>query len=374
MTADPLSAEHRRMLEHDSAITSGVITARGYRTITGKKELRVLGFSQLQCRVPGLLIPIYPPGATNAGCPFRPDLPRIDKQGRVVKYESPSGGGIRIDCPPPCHPQLTDPSIPLWITEGIKKGDSLASQSLCTLDLIGVWGFKGRNSFGGTTVLADLDYVAWNGRIVSIVFDSDVMTKPQVKQALERLTEHLRGRGASVRHIYLPAGPNGEKVGVDDFLAAGHSIQELEALAREPEDAPEEPLPLVIEQLPDAPVVHQARVPGPYLLKPDGLYEVGQAKDRDTREENKEEILVAPAPIIVTARYQDVDTGEHNLELAWRTQGVWQQTTLRRDVVADHRKLPSSALHGPPITSLNAKRVTAYLASYEHINLVVCHS
>ena len=38
-------------------------------------------------------------------------------------------------------------------------------------------------------------------------------------------------------------------------------------------------------------------------------------------------------------------------------------------MVADHRKLPNAALTGLPITSLNAKGVTAHLASYEHINL-----
>jgi hypothetical protein len=369
MTADSLVPEHRRMLEHDSAITPEVIAARGYRTVSSKKELRVLGFSPTQCRVPGLLIPIYPPGGTNAGHQFRPDLPRTDARGKVIKYETPSGSSIHIDCPPPCDPRLADPSTPLWVTEGVKKGDSLAAQGLCALALIGVWGFKGKNALGGTTVLADLDYVAWNGRTVSIVFGSDVMTKPPVQQALERLTEHLRRRGAKVRHVYLPQGPNGEKVGVDDFLAAGHSTQELDALTNGPEDAPKEPLPLVLEQLPDAPVSHQARIPNPYLLKPGGLYVVVQAKDRNTRADNKEETLVAPAPIIVASRYQDVDTGEYDLELAWRTQDTWQRTTLRRDVVADHRKLPSAALHGLPITSLNANGVTAYLASYEHINL-----
>jgi putative DNA primase/helicase len=369
MAADPLSPEHRRVLEHESAIASEVIAARGYRTVSNKEELRVLGFSQPQCRVPGLLIPIYPPGGTNAGCQFRPDSPRTNKQGRVIKYEIPSGSGIRIDCPPPCHSQLADPSTPLWVTEGVKKGDSLAAQGLCAVALMGVWGFKGKNALGGTTVLADLDYVAWKERLVRIVFDSDVMTKPQVQQALERLTEHLRRRDASVRHIYLPAGPNGEKVGVDDFLAAGHSTQELEALAREPEDVPNEPLPLVLEQLPDAPVAHQARVPSPYRLKPDGLHIVAQAKDRKTEAENKRAILITPAALVVASRYQDVDTGEYDLELAWRTQGVWQRTTLRRDVVADHRKLPSAALHGLPVTSLNGKGITGYLASYEHINL-----
>ena len=36
----------------------------------------------------------------------------------------------------------------------------------------------------------------------------------------------------TVALIYLPAGPGGQKVGVDDYLAAGHSVDELLALVR----------------------------------------------------------------------------------------------------------------------------------------------
>ena len=82
---------------------------------------------------------------------------------------------MRIDCPPLCQNKLADPSIPLWITEGVKKGDALAGHGLCAIALLGVWNFKGKNSFGGTTLLADFDYIALDNRNVRIVFDSDVM-------------------------------------------------------------------------------------------------------------------------------------------------------------------------------------------------------
>ena len=72
------------------------------------------------------------------------------------------------------------------------------------LDLLGVWNFKGKNDFGGTTILVDFDSVAWNGREVRLVFDSDVSTSPEVRKALERLTEHLSRKGAAVRQVYLP--------------------------------------------------------------------------------------------------------------------------------------------------------------------------
>ena len=112
---------------------------------------------------------------------------------------------------------LADPSIPLWITEGQKKADALASHGLCSIALFGVAGFKGKNVFGGVTFLADWDYVALNDRRVLIVFDSDVMTKGEVRQMLLRLTEHLQRKKAHVGAVYLPSGGD-EKVGVDDYL------------------------------------------------------------------------------------------------------------------------------------------------------------
>ncbi|MDR9459927.1 MAG: DUF3854 domain-containing protein, partial [Dehalococcoidia bacterium] len=71
--------------------------------------------------------------------------------------------------------------------------------------------------------------IALNGREVVIAYDSDVSTKSQVKQAMERLAEHLQRKGALVSSVHLPQ-QGTEKVGVDDFLLT-HSVEELQALA-----------------------------------------------------------------------------------------------------------------------------------------------
>jgi len=49
-------------------------------------------------------------------------------------------------------------------------------------------------------------------------------------QALNRLSEHLSRKGAKVRILQLPEGPKGEKVGVDDYLAQGHNLNDLMGL------------------------------------------------------------------------------------------------------------------------------------------------
>jgi len=231
--AGPFSVECPNLLQHHldhlqaSGISDEVIRERGYESVLGKKQLADLGFSYAQQRTPGILIPLHGTDSSPAGYQYRPDNPRM-KDGKPIKYETPTGGNIRVDVPPRCRLGLTDPSIDLWFTEGIKKGDALASHGLCAADLIGVWGFKGKNPLGGTKLLADFDGIALKGRRVIIAYDSDVSTKPEVRQAIERLGEHLRRKGASLYNVRLPQ--NGAaKVGVDDFLLT-HSLEELQSL------------------------------------------------------------------------------------------------------------------------------------------------
>ena len=248
-----LSRAHLEMLRRGSAISDEVIAARGYRTVTDPADLAALGFSPSQQRVPGLLLPLWAPDAadsTPALHIYRPDAPRSYDQKdkgrlpdgtypqRVVKYETPQGESVRLDCPPPCRASVRDPAVPLWITEGQKKADALASHGLCALALLGVWNWRGRNGLGGLTALADWESVALKGRDVRIVFDSDVMRKPEVRKALLRLRAFLGNRGARVAAVYLPPAQDGAKCGVDDYLAAGHTLAELERLVEAPRPLP----------------------------------------------------------------------------------------------------------------------------------------
>lgn len=264
-----LSENHFKMLAKESGITDQMIQERGYRTITSEGDLVQFGFSPAQRRVPGLLIPLHTTDGKVGLHVYRPDNPRTyeDRSKRetdglrpvkVLKYEIPKGAGVRVDCPPACLKTLQNPTIPLLVTEGQKKADSLASHGACVIDLLGVWNFKGRNEFGGTTILADFDFIAWENRLVRIVFDSDVMYKPSVRLALERLTEILQRKGATVSAIYLPNHPSGAKWGVDDWLADGHTLQELEALTEQPRPVPQ----------PAQPTIELLDEPSPNITRP----------------------------------------------------------------------------------------------------------
>jgi uncharacterized protein (DUF927 family) len=231
-----LSAAHLKLIR-DSAISPGVAADRGYRTVTMKAELDRLGFAPSQRITPTLLIPRYDMTGKLAGYQHRPDNPRF-KNKKPIKYETPSGSQMGIDV----HPSLSrrpgervallkDPSFPLVITEGIRKADSAVSIDLCCIGLLGVWNWRGSNDAGGLTALPDWEDVALNDRRVYIAFDSDVMINNHVYLALRRFGEFLSGRHAVVRFIYIPAGSHGEKVGLDDFIAArlqmGHNHEQI---------------------------------------------------------------------------------------------------------------------------------------------------
>ena len=204
MTFSPIIHAHHQKLISASAISAEVAGECGYRTITSHEDLRSLGFSiGQQVLVPGLLIPLHGADGRIFGYQLRPDQPRI-LEGRIAKYETLAGLRMAIDVPPRCRPSIANPSIPLFITEGVRKADSAASQGLCCVDLLGVWGWRGTNDRGGRTALPDWENIALNGRTVYIAFDSDVTSKKSVRMALRRLKGFLESRGARVSIIYLP--------------------------------------------------------------------------------------------------------------------------------------------------------------------------
>jgi len=226
----PLSEAHLRHLQA-SAISLEVIAECGFRTVETPAELEELGFTRRQASyVPGILIPWHFEGGI-VGHQFRPDRPRQDLKGRVLKYEVPKGSSLRLDMPPACQHAAGDPSVPLFVTEGSKKAASIVSRGGVAISIAGVWAWRGKNQRGGLTLLSDWDVVALNGRKVYLGFDNDIVTKPPVAAALRRFTANLERKGANVSTLLLPPGENGAKVGVDDYLAAGHTLEDLEALA-----------------------------------------------------------------------------------------------------------------------------------------------
>ena len=124
----------------------------------------------------------------------------------------------------------------------------LASLLIPTINIAGVYGWRGTNEEEGRTALPDWEDVGIKGNIFVLAFDSDILDKPEVHQALVRLRRFLLGRGArKVRVLVVPPTLDG-KAGIDDYIGA--SSPSLEDLAR-----------LVQDDLPEPPPVSESGLP-----------------------------------------------------------------------------------------------------------------
>jgi hypothetical protein len=181
--------------------------------------------------VPGLVIPVRDVHGEVRFHQYRPDKPRL-LDGKPAKYELPYQVRLVVDVPPQVILKMASPASPLWITEGPLKADAGVSAGLVCIGIFGVFGWRGRNSRGGKTVLPDWESIALEGREVYLAADSDVRMNPDVADAVARLGRLLDRRGADVRYVYLPHAADGAKMGLDDWLARnGPDINGLLTLA-----------------------------------------------------------------------------------------------------------------------------------------------
>jgi hypothetical protein len=233
-----LSSRHAELLRA-SAISREHAEARGYFTATKRAELLDLGFERYQAIVPALVLPVWSVDGRIVNYQARPDRPRIDRdRGREVRYETVAGSQLRLDVPPLAREQIGRPLVSLWLTEGVRKGDALVSAGACAIALLGVQCFR----------TDDWERIALEDRKVYVVYDSDVMVKPAVHRALESLAAFLTAKGALLHFVYLPQDDG--KLGVDDYLAKGHTLENLHRLVR-----PELP-PRPVEQAPHRPFAY----------------------------------------------------------------------------------------------------------------------
>ena len=121
----------------------------------------------------------------------------------------------------------------------------------------------------------------------------------------------------------------------------------------EVENSPPDPA-LIRTHLPDAPVAESARVPDSFSLGPDGVGVDGR--------------VLIPAPLVIQARYVDVQLETVDWNLTWKVDGGWDSVTVSRGVALHSRKLPELAARGFPVTSRLGGVVVEYLDQYERIN------
>jgi hypothetical protein len=145
---DDLLAELRKRLDYrwreiaeESAIDPAVALERGYRLEKTKRGLERLGFKRSQQRAPAIVIPRFSPSGERIPAQIKPDNPLVEERNgksRPRKYETPAGTPVRLSVPPRAVPMMRDAQKTLYVTEGDKKADALASVGECCISLQGV--------------------------------------------------------------------------------------------------------------------------------------------------------------------------------------------------------------------------------------------
>ena len=223
-----LAPHHQEMLAK-RGISSEFAAVRDYETIENVFGLKALGLSTKICKrefVPGIAFQLRHVDGPSGRWTYRPDRPRM-LDGKLAKYEMPWRQPIMIDVPPGMDGKIEDVANDLWVTEGTFKADCGAQRGLCIVALNGVWGWQKDGQ-----ALPDWRDIPLRGRRVILAFDSDVTRNPKVHKALREFAAWLKIKGAYVEYLHLPPDPDNIKVGLDDHLAAGHTVADLYGLVK----------------------------------------------------------------------------------------------------------------------------------------------
>ena len=226
----------------NSGLSDEQIKACGYFSVSDPESIaKILNWKGGTKKLgPCLAIPYFNADGTKSDyIRLKPDKPRIQNRNgksKGVKYEAPRGESNRAYFPPGTIDAINDPTIPIIVTEGEKKAAKVDQEGLACIGLAGVWAWQKKREQnsegkkrGPRELISDLAAIAWKDRLVHPIFDSDAATNKQVSEAIRVFGTILKVHGAIVVTADLPGGPNGEKVGLDDYLLT-YSSENLQTL------------------------------------------------------------------------------------------------------------------------------------------------
>lgn len=143
----------------------------------------------------------------------------------LQRYESKN----HLYIPPSVNGQLSDPTKPLYFTEGEKKTLKMNQEGILVAGVSGWWNW----SRGNKELIDDFEPISFTDRKVVFVPDNDWLKrdrngyKKNLEQAVKELSSKLIAKGARVFVKLLPE--SAEKMGADDYLL-NHTEEEFNAL------------------------------------------------------------------------------------------------------------------------------------------------
>ncbi|MBP3956454.1 DUF3854 domain-containing protein [Gemmata sp. G18] len=232
----PLSARHLADLRASGLRDETIVAAAIHTESDPVAVARLINWRRADRLGPCLVFPhVGIDGQPRDYATLKPDAPLVNAKGKARKYECPKGRPCGAYFPPRTIAAIADPLAPLVITEGIKKCLAADQDGIATIGLSGVYSFqKARPKVGGKptgprVLIDELAAISWQSRPVTIIYDSDAATNPNVRLAEWHLAVTLHQAGATIRVARLPCAADGSKLGLDDFLVT-HGVDALRTL------------------------------------------------------------------------------------------------------------------------------------------------
>jgi hypothetical protein len=136
-----------------------------------------------------------------------------------MKYAQPANTSARLYLP------FDIAAGDLVLAEGEKKTLAAHQAGFNAVGIGGLWNWLTHGE-----PIDDLKLIGWDGRSCTIISDSDAFERPELMRAVYALGCDLRERGAIIYVARIPA-PSSGKVGLDDYLVAGGTLDELEVFS-----------------------------------------------------------------------------------------------------------------------------------------------
>ena len=236
----PLHPLHFKDLE-SSGLTGEQMALTGHFSASARMAQKLIGHN-----LAGLIFPYHNPHGKpylkSDDQPFyriKPEWGNL-KTEDSPKYLSSAGEGNRpyfSRLYPQWQRAIKSTKIDLTEVEGEKKGDCLCSYGEATIGFSGVSGWvdktprPGENQLEHSRPLPELDVIEWHNRKVYQCYDSDIIEKLPVRDALFERAQDLHHKGAHPYLILLPNEINGAKNGPDDFVVR-HGIEAYRVLKK----------------------------------------------------------------------------------------------------------------------------------------------
>ncbi len=216
-----LSDEHRRILCEESGISDEIVDERGYHTLDRAAVAMLVALEvihPLALEAEGwLAIPLFRPDGEKHG-----EALRLFGHKGKAKYLFPTGERNAFDIHPSFTADTLDTSIPVLLTEGVKKADAILTAAelegyACVVVAInGCWGWHAKVD-GASVASPDFLDIAWKERRVYVIPDSDYRTNDAVREGWSQCATYLSSKTGPHRTQLVVVPPHGtEKQNADD--------------------------------------------------------------------------------------------------------------------------------------------------------------